>query len=357
MGSVEDSGRTWHDAPMFTDAVGESPRRFVAWTLASLTGGLLAVAAFNLLVDPYGTAGTGIFPTGLPHDISLKANLLDRLDQAPDTIVLGSSRSLKVDPGRIMADTGHTAFNAGVRAGGPPEAYALLEHLHDRFPDAHPRIVWILDQEAFGHNSLQPDLVSDARFKHYVPHKRRHVDKPGFDIWRLFSWSEASDSLLIVRSEINGELAVRRNRRSKRDGGFRPDGYYTPDQNYNWKLAYARYVNDYRRGFRPHSLPQLYLQRSLAAANSWGVRPLIVIPPMHPKLLAAVQQLGWRDAHRWLLGTLADLHTRYRFDVADMSSIDAFGGTPDAFYDPVHMRPANTDRLVDVLASRYPGDI
>jgi hypothetical protein len=354
-GKVEDSSRAWHDAPQFTDAVGEAPRRFVAWTLASLAAGLLAIASFNLLVDPYGTAGTGIFPTGLPRDVSLKADLLDRLASAPDTVVLGSSRALKVDPRRITADTGHTAFNTGGRAGGPPEAYALLEHLHTRFPDARPRVVWILDQEAFRHNGLQPDLVNDPRFRRFLPHKRRQVDKPGLDAWRLFSWSEATDSMRVVESDINNKLG--RTRRAKRNGGFRPDGYYVPDQNYNWNLAFSKYLNIYRHGFTPQPIPQLYLQRTLAATTAWGVRPLIVIPPMQPRLLAAVQKLGWTARHRWLLAMLADLHTRYRFDVADMSSITDFGGTADGFYDPVHMRPSNADRLVDVLASRYPGDI
>src|SRR5207244_7949890 len=107
--------------------------------------------------------------------------------------------------------------------------------------------------------------------------------------------------------------------------------------------------------FRP--MPVLYLERGLALANSLGARPVLVMTPMHPQLLAAVRPFGWAEQHDRLLALLADLRRRYEFDVADMSSIAAFGGTADGFYDPVHMRASNADRLIDVLASRYPRDL
>jgi hypothetical protein len=352
---VDEAGATWHDAPRISATVGDSPRRFVAWLLAGGAAALLAVAAFNLVVDPYGTAGTGIFPTAVARDASLKVDLFERLDRAPETVILGSSRSLKIDPRRIERDTGHTAFNAGVRAGGPAEAYALLRALHDRFPHAHPRVLWLLDLEDLGRTGVQPDMVSDPRLSTYMS-RTQHVDAPSFDPWQLFSWTEASDSLAVVRSEINGRLANLRRHRARRGAGFRGDGYYTA-HDYRWQPAFDAYVKIYQRGFSFRPMPRLYLERGLATANSWGVRPVLAIAPMHPQLLAAVRPLGWAARHDRLLAVLADLHRRYDFDVADMSSIAAFGGTPDAFYDPVHMRPANTDRLVDALAARYPNDI
>jgi lysophospholipase L1-like esterase len=97
--------------------------------------------------------------------------------------------------------------------------------------------------------------------------------------------------------------------------------------------------------------------RGLAAANSWRVRPLIVIPPLSPRLLAAVRPYGWEEHHREVLDMLASLQQRYRFDIADMSTINTFGGTPNAFYDAVHMRPKNAARLTEALAARYRDDL
>jgi hypothetical protein len=323
----------------------------VSWTLGGLAAGLISVGGFNLVVDPYGTAGTGIFPTGLPRDASLKADLIDHLDRAPGTIILGSSRSLKIDPRQITTVTGQPSFNAGVMAGGTPEAYALLQLVHDRFPQHRLKVVWILEQEAFRRNGVQPDIVTDRRLSRYVP-RATHREVPGFDLWRLFSWSEARDSFGIVQSEINGELSQARHRYR----GFRADGYYSR-ANYSWEVAYNKYLNLYRRGFSIQPVARLFLVRGMEAANSWGVRPLIVIPPMSPRLLAAVRPLGWDEHHRQLLDMLVGLQQRYRFDIADMSSIDAFGGTPDAFYDGVHMRPANAARLVDALVANYRDDL
>jgi hypothetical protein len=354
-GDMAEAGGAYHAAPRFEPGTGERPRRFVVWTLLGLAVALIAAAAFNLVVDPYGTAGTGIFPVGLPRDASLKADLIERLDRQPETIVLGSSRSLKVDPRRISADTGRTAFNAGVRGGGPLEAYALLRWLHDRFPNDRPRVVWMLDLEAFRTDTVQPDLLSDPRIGRYVS-QAHGLRSDGLDPWRLFSWSETEDSLRLVRSELDGELARRRRAQSARNGGFRADGYYTR-RDFFWKLTFDEYTNLYRRGFSIRPLPWLYLKRTLALANSWGVRPLLVISPMHSRLLATVRQLGWDERHAELLAKLTALSRSRRFDIADMSSVAAFGGIPGAFYDPLHMRPANADRLVDVLAALYPSDM
>ena len=104
---------------------GESHRRFVTWLLIGALATLLAVAAFTALIDPYGGLGTGIFPTELTVDATVKADLADRLQSAPGVLVLGSSRSLKVDPAYLAQRSGTPAFNAGVRGGTPVDAYAM----------------------------------------------------------------------------------------------------------------------------------------------------------------------------------------------------------------------------------------
>ncbi len=319
--------------------------------LGGLAAGLISVAGFNLVVDPYGTAGTDIFPSGLPRDASLKADLIDHVHRAPGTIILGSSRSLKLDPQQFTAVTGRPCFNAGVRGGGTPEAYALMRLVHDRFPQHRLNVVWILDQEALGRNGVQPDIVLDHRLSRYVP-RAAHRNVAGFDLWRLFSWSEAQDSFSVIQSEINGELSQARHRYR----GFRSDGYYSRDS-YSSEGAYNKYVNLYRRGYSIEPVAKLFLIRGLAAANSWRAQPLIVIPPISPRLLAAVRPLGWVEHHRQLLDMLAGLQQRYRFDLADMSTIDAFGGRPDAFYDAIHMRPENDTLMVEALAARYRDDL
>jgi len=64
-----------------------SQKRFVGGFLASCLAVLAAVLAFNVLIDPFALAGTGIVPTAVEPDRSIKLDLLQRAiaaDPEPD---------------------------------------------------------------------------------------------------------------------------------------------------------------------------------------------------------------------------------------------------------------------------------
>ena len=83
--------------------------------------------------------------------------------------------------------------------------------------------------------------------------------------------------------------------------------------------------------------------------NSWGATPVIVLTPMQPQLLRRVRPIGWDARHRDVLAYLRGLQTRYRFVLVDMSLLRSFGGSPQAFYDGVHMMPGNYRKMVRAL--------
>ena len=60
-----------------------NPRRFVAGTLVAAAALLLAVLSFDVVVDPWGQLGTGIFPSLIPTDRPVKIALIDRLPKPP----------------------------------------------------------------------------------------------------------------------------------------------------------------------------------------------------------------------------------------------------------------------------------
>jgi hypothetical protein len=116
-----------------------STRRFVLATLASAAALLLAVLAFDAVVDPWGQLGTGLFPTLIPTDRPVKVGLIDRLLRPPQFVVLGSSRALKIDPAYLQRKLGQRGFNAAVSDGQPEDAWAFLHLIHRRFPNARPQ--------------------------------------------------------------------------------------------------------------------------------------------------------------------------------------------------------------------------
>jgi hypothetical protein len=354
-GTLENAPAGAHDAPMIEAGPGESHRRFVAWLLAGAAIAMLAVAAFTALIDPYGGLGTGLFPTELTVDVSVKADLADRLQRPPGVLVLGSSRSLKVNPAYLRRRSGLPAFNAGVRGGTPVEAYAMTRYLHDRFPSAHPHYLWMLDVEAFRSNTIDTNLLNDSRMSGYFPLSER-LKARGHALWPLLSWNGARDALHVVRSEIDGSAPSAATARKVASKGFRADGYHYIKEPHDWKFEFKKYQSFYANGAYPslQSLPVEYLKRTLALMNSWGAAPVIVITPIHPKLQKILAPMGWTDRHRDLLNLLNTLHRSYRFELVDESFDSSWNGVPSDFADGIHLEPSNMRRLTDAVLARFP---
>ena len=143
--------------------------RFVAGALAAAAVLVGAVAAFNLLTDPWGVFGVGIFPPRVNQDRSTKADLLTELKRPPELLIYGSSRAWTVEAARVEQATGLRTFNAAVTAGRPADAYVFTAVVHDTWPRATPDFLWLLDVEAFLRGPLPPSLLAESRFSRYLP--------------------------------------------------------------------------------------------------------------------------------------------------------------------------------------------
>ena len=117
-------------------------RRFVAGFLAACLSVLAALLAFNIVIDPYALAGSGIVPTAVEPDRSIKLDLLQKLEHGPDTLILGDSRGRPAEPSFLRRLTGHGGFNAAVTGGSAPEAWVFVKYAADLFPQQRRRYIW-----------------------------------------------------------------------------------------------------------------------------------------------------------------------------------------------------------------------
>src|SRR6266487_3151501 len=67
--------------------------RFVLATVGACLALLGAALMLNVLVDPFAIVGTGLLPTAVEADRSIKLNLIQHLKRSPDIVILGSSRA------------------------------------------------------------------------------------------------------------------------------------------------------------------------------------------------------------------------------------------------------------------------
>ena len=352
---------------------GRKARWFVVLALVATVSLMAAVGAVNAVVDPYGTLNTGVVGPAVWTDRQQKIELIDRLKTAPQTVILGSSRSLKFEPSYLGQLIGRRGFNAGVSNGTPVDAYAFTAYLQDRFPSGHPTYLWLLDQEAFADNDLDPGLVADPKLSAYLPGTLR-LRQYATDISWLFSWQSLRTSIDSLRHQGGAtptptprpSPSTTRAPKKKADGAvFAPDGfrvydYHDKKRAQGYTLAqglrdsYKTFGRRYRSNFPGlAATPKRYFEKSLALMNDQGVRPVIVLTPVHPKLLAQLRPLGWTRRHRQMLDYLHSLQGRYDFVVLDFSTIDSFGGRPGDFYDGVHMTVPNTRRLLRGVVANH----
>ena len=319
-----------------------------------------SVGVFNALADPYGYVGTAIFPTATLSDRPIKACLARRLPKPPQLVILGSSRAEKVDPSYIEAKIGSTGFNAAVSSATPDDAWAFTHYLHDESHGQTQKVLWLLDVEAMRPLPTNPGLRNTAALSRYLDASTKA--RADGSTWSLLSWSTTADSWHGVQAALFSDAHTLDARtcsfRTSRQTEYTPNGFRSFDfhdaalqrkKSFNSSLAIT--LNEYKRIYAADTSLSAHARERFEATikqlNDWGVRPVIVITPVHPDFATTIGPLGWRQRLKNLNAYLKSLQPRLDFVRLDASDINRFGGRRRDFYDGLHMTLPNVQRMID----------
>jgi hypothetical protein len=349
---IERAERSHHAAPPVEADAGESLRRFVVVALATFAGALLLTGAANAVVDPLGSVGTGLVRPAVFSDHAERLKLIGRLKQPPQLVVLGSSRALKAEPAYLRQLTGLTAFNAAASNGKTADAFAYANLFHDRWPDARIRHLWVLEVEAFRPLPPSPQLLAEPALARHFPASLRASTRLD-DLQRLFEWRTTKSSVKTVLRAVRG---------GKQPGqvDLAADGFRSVDQHDRSEAAGIPFATRLAesiataRNFIPamqrsglSADSRRYFEQAVADMNRFGDAPVIVLGPVHPAYRAAFGGAAAYDRLNARLTTyLAGLRDRLRFTVVDLRDLESFGGSPDEFYDGIHLHVANMRKLL-----------
>src|ERR671937_245 len=89
----------------------------------------------------------------------------------------------------------------------------------------------------------------------------------------------------------------------------------------------------------------VYFERTIAFMNSQGARPVIVLNPIHPRVLAELERYGF-PKRAAALRYLAQLRERLDFVVVDCEDIRRWGGSAAHFENATHIDVVNMRRLL-----------
>jgi hypothetical protein len=321
-----------------------SQRRFVGGFLGSFLAVLAVVLAFNVVVDPLALAGTGLVPTAVEPDRSIKLDLLQHFERGPQILILGDSRGRQAEPSQLHRLTGRTAFNAAVTGGSAPEAYVFVRYAADLFPHQKRRYIWFTDV-GLASGIVQPQLAQDPRARRYVGAGSRFALG---DVETYLSTDATRASWRVFAKCVLGRCHTRIH--YHRDGSLTTQSlHYLPEHAASLAKAVRRRLAlvraDHRslaRWRRDLSDPRrfVYMERMLAFMNRRGEVPVIVLNPIYPSVLAALRSKGFPGL-RATREKIAELHKRFRFAVVDCEDSHRWGGNDQDWSNATHVNRAN----------------
>ena len=164
-----------------------STRRFLLGFVIGLILLGASVTTLNVLADPYGYAGSGLFATAILSDRPIKACLIERLPTAPSLMILGSSRAEKIQPSQLQRLTGLAGFNAAVSSGTPDDAWSFANLLHERAGGTQQRVLWLLDVESMRRRPIDPGLLDTPSLARFLTASTA-INGRVQNLWSFVSW-------------------------------------------------------------------------------------------------------------------------------------------------------------------------
>jgi len=328
---------------------------------ALVMGGVLAL---NVIADPYGSVGTHLFPTVTTSDRTVKADRIEALKQAPQLVVLGSSRSMRYEPAYLQKLTGLRTFNAGVNGiGGTADAWAMTQFIHEVFPDSHPAYLWMVDVESFVPFEVQARTANEPRLAKFVGAATagKGPVELAKAIWQNrsteFSLDTAKDSLrlLIYRKKAKNSQS-KYQKQILADGVLKQRLWSKKEWSRRYPNSVRRYSDLYKNVYHkldPES--EAYFEKTLAFMNAQGATPVLAITPINPKLAKILNPLGRTQRHQQVLDYIESLQGKYHFKLVDLTDPSVFGFDPKQFYDGMHMTTINTEKAIDYILKQTGG--
>ncbi len=349
-----------------------------AWLMLAATVVLCAaLAAFNAVVDPTAQLGSGVLePVAAgPRDRTAKVDLLDR-DALPPLVVLGSSRTKKLDPTWLGAPDG---VNAAVVGGDMFEARVLAAWIVERAQATDgdvPQFVVGIDVEQFRDSSLQGSGFLDVpRLEAVARVQAAGSDgSVGDELDRLerllLSWQVTKASLASVRARLRG--TTRDAAEDERvESGFSRTGVPAADARWEDPAAALRFARatpgavernlaelDSTYGANGAELDSDAVDDLRALVDlvhaAGGPPPLLYLTPAHPALRTRFATFGRSGRRSGVQELVDDIASDGRAFVVDCELCVDSADT--SWIDATHPSPLGArqlaERLHDVLATR-----
>ncbi len=359
-----------------------SERRFVQWLLASVLLACVGLLAVLWWLDPISVTGRqtrfSVVENGGVRQAKL--DLMEELQSAPDVLVLGSSRSMKLDPAEIERITGGaTAFNGAVSGGTSQDMYLYARYAEQLWgggggtADEYPHLVIGVVNDVLRYTGT---AALDPRLRRFLPRTEQERDplevtEQLLQLKTLEAAARATrrvvprDGISALLDPTGGATEVdagltttgkqKGNQRENLDERgmqlFDPGADYSKPLEQRVETQMTTFVQrSYEadaayQGVDPRGLD--LLRRTIELANKHGDVPTLWTTPFQPGALDYLPE-AYQDRDRAFRAAIAELQADedLEFTFVDLDDLESFDGDPAAFHDGIHMTVANTARVI-----------
>ena len=278
-------------------------------------------------------------------EFRFKASLMTRnLKGSPQLVFFGGSRSQRFDPAFARQRLGLRAVNMSHSNARPEAAWAYAHWLYRRWPNAKLRWVWGMQPTMTRERDMDAALLQDPRFFHSFPadllaSQRRLLPDTVAEMPRSYGFMRNTYSSL-------GMLTWGTYDKQRAAG-------YTLDQSLDDYIAKmlrepSRELTEPGPGMRS----RVYFEKTLGYLNSHGTTPVVVLLPVHPRVLRVMSENDLEGSRDRLKEYLAGLSETFDLVVVDFTSIKSFNGESAWFYDGVHTTRRNANRMITALKAQ-----
>ncbi|MBE0527773.1 MAG: hypothetical protein IH629_01040, partial [Thermoleophilia bacterium] len=206
------------------------------------------------------------------------------------------------------------------------------------------QVVWLLHVEAFREQGLSPGLIQEPQLSQWFPPALVEAEKKKLPR----TPEEAPPGKDLALTTFGADGVVLRNRYDLAEARGRP---LSRAIDYSIETALERYETT-TAALYPRS--QKYFEKTMGLLDEMGTTQVVVLMPLHPRLLDAVRDAGWSERRAEVVAWLRSEQKKHDFRVLDLSELSSIKGDPYDFYDGFHVKRANARRLVRTVVDAVP---
>jgi hypothetical protein len=336
-----------------------------------LLSGFIAASlwcSIETVVDPRGYFGEALFSPVIPSPRVIKAELLGAyLKLRPVTgLVVGSSRTMMLDPRMLDPLLGASFFNAGVYMGKPEDFLAFYRLAGTRGAHLKCMVIGIDDSSLNDVDSFDPDLVASYPLISELEPWRKFPLVKIFHLLRLYKDSMSSAGFREIRESLAGRTSGRLKHYPPQAVEFDSLSYYQKDgallqvrpDEFKRNSTYETFLMEQLLKMTRLSPRRMAdLETLLSEMKRDHVRGVIFITAYHPAFLKEIREnaSAWHH-HMEAVAYLESLRERFGFPVLDFTDPATFGARPDKWKDVVHFGGDESRKVVERLALAMGGN-